>query len=127
MSDYTLDTTTRQEGAIIIDGHRYQRVGITRSVQRAVNQKRRRIAELEQEATTAEEAKLFDRFDEIEDEVAGHILDILGVMLVSENGAEPAGVYLKLAWADDRLQLDTHLYPLMTHLFGGMQQPVPPA
>jgi hypothetical protein len=127
MSDYTLDTTQRAPGAIIIDGHRYLRAGITRSVQRAVNQRRRRITELEAEAATAEETNDTDKFDAVEDEVAEQILDILGVMLVSDNGAEPAGVYLKRAWAEDRLQLDTHLYPLMTHLFGEMQQPVPPA
>lgn len=127
MSDYTLNTEERAPGAIIIDGHRYLRVGITRTVQRTVNQKRRRISELEQEATAADAAKDYTRFEEIEDEVATQILDILGVMLVSENGAEPAGTYLKRAWVEDRLQLDTHLYPLMTHLFGEMQQPVPPA
>ena len=127
MGDYTLNTNDRAPGAIIIDGHRYLRAGITRSVQRAVNQKRRRIAELEAAATAAETANDDDKFDAIEDEVAGVILEILGVMLVSENGSEPAGTYLQRAWMEDRLQLDTHLYPLMTHLFGEMPQPVPPA
>jgi hypothetical protein len=127
VSDYTLDTTKRPEGAIIIDGHRYLRTGITRSVQKTVNQKRRQLRALEAELTNAEEADDADRFDELEDEVADHVLDILGCLLTSENGSEPAGVYLKRAWQEDRLQLDTQVYPLMEHLMEGMAAPVPPA
>ena len=127
MSDYTLDTTTRHEGAIIIDGHRYLRVGVTRSVQRTVNEKRRDVRRLEQEAKAAEDAEDYARLDEIQDEEAACILGILGALLTSENGAEPAGVYLERAWREDRLRLDVHLYPLMEHLFEGLVAPNPPA
>lgn len=127
MSDYTLDTTKRQEGAIIIDGHRYLRVGVTRTVQRVLNRQRREAQRLEAEAKKAEEAEDYDRVEELQDEEADCILNILGAMLVSENGAEPAGDYLKKAWLEDRLQLDTHMYPLMEHLFATLVVGDPPA
>jgi hypothetical protein len=121
MKDHTLDTSKRAEGAIVIDGHRYVRVGATRSVQRTVNRLRRDARRLENEALAAEEAEDYDRVDELQDEEADCIFSILGALLTSENGAEPAGAYLRQAWMEDRLQMDTHLYPLMNVLFAEME------
>lgn len=127
MGDYTLDTSKRAEGAIVIDGHRYLRAGVTRTVQRALNRQRREATLLEAEAKQAEAAEDYDRVDELQDLEADCILSILGVLLVSENGAEPAAEYLKKAWLEDRLQLDTHLYPLMEHLLSSLEVGRPPA
>jgi hypothetical protein len=121
MKDHTLDTSKRAEGAIVIDGHRYVRVGATRSVQRTVNKLRRDARRLEAEAIAAEEAEDYDRVDELQDEEADCIFSILGALLTSENGAEPVGAYLRQAWMEDRLQMDTHLYPLMNVLFAEME------
>lgn len=121
MKDHTLDTSKRAEGAIVIDGHRYVRVGATRSVQRTVNRLRREAKRLEAEAVAAEEAEDYDRVDELQDEEADCIFSILGALLTSENGAEPAADYLRKAWMEDRLQMDTHLYPLMNVLFAEME------
>jgi hypothetical protein len=127
VSDYTLNTNDHAEGAIIIDGHRYLRRGLTRTVQKTVQRKRRELTKLEEQAKAAEEAEDYERSDELDDEAARCIIDMVGALLVSENGAEPAAVYLQEAWDSDRLQADRHLYPLMQMLVADMELPVPPA
>lgn len=126
MGDYTLDTTTRQEGAIIIDGHRYLRAGVTRTVQKKVNKERRALAELERLASEAEEDGDTARADELEDEAIKHGIALIGALLESENGAEPADVYLQGKWMAGELRADVHLWPLAAHLTEGMRTASPP-
>lgn len=127
MSDYTLDTTTRQEGAIIIDGHRYLRAGLTRTVQKTVNHERRILRNLEPQMAQAVEADDGERFDALEDEAVAHGLAMICALLEAENGAQPAHEYLQEKWMAGELRADVHLWPLIEHLTEGMQQPVPPA
>lgn len=127
MSDYTLDTTTRQEGAIIIDGHRYLRAGLTRTVQKRVMAEKRALRDLDKQMAEAEEAGDEDRQDELEDEAIRHGLALIGALLESENGAEPADVYLHQKWMAGELRADVHVWPLTEHLTEGMPKPVPPA
>jgi hypothetical protein len=123
MSDFNLDTNAPAEHHVVLNKQRYQVVGITRSIQRAAAEKQARAKKIREQAEAATNGKL----PELNDEAAQLMIETVAMRLKETGDAPPPLTLLTELWEADELEIDRHLVPLVSHLYGEETQPVPPA